>query len=278
MTIINGIKNLDYKKYCLDNKINELFDIKIDAYGEIEKKIEVSVYEAVDPGNKNPYPPELDDLVRLHFLARSRKATTVLEFGVGKSTLVFADAIKKNKEQFGDFVKANLRRANPFEVHAVDNYREWIDQCKKDFAPGLLNFARFHLTEVEMTTFNGRACTMYKKLPNICPDLIYLDGPDQFNVANNIRGISTVSPDRLPMSADILLFEPFLLPGTLIVIDGRTANARFLKHNLQGNWEYNHFFDEDIHTFELIEQPLGKFNEKQIRFCLGENFGLPGDK
>ena len=42
-----------------------------------------------------------------------------------------------------------------------------------------------------MTKFNGRVCTQYKKLPLINPDLIYLDGPDQFNVKKNVNGIST---------------------------------------------------------------------------------------
>ena len=31
------------------------------------------------------------------------------------------------------------------------------------------------------------------------------------------------------MSCDILKIEPFLIPGTIILIDGRTANANFLK-------------------------------------------------
>ena len=191
----------------------------------------------------------------------------LLEFGVGKSTIVFADALEKNKEDFGEFVKNNLRKVDPFKVHSIDSYKEWIERCRQDFPQKLLDFVYFHSSEVEMTTFNGRACTMYKKLPNICPDLIYLDGPDQFSVTNDIRGISTASPDRLPMSADILLFEPFLLPGTIIIVDGRTANARFLKNNFQRNWEYNHFTDEDIHIFELVEEPMGKLNSKQLRFC-----------
>ena len=72
------------------------------------------------------------------------------------------------------------------------------------------------------------------------------------------------------MSADLLLMEPFLLPGTLIVVDGRTANARFLQNNFQRNWEYRHHAEADIHTFELIEAPLGKINQRQLEFCLGE--------
>lgn len=262
---------LDYKQWCLDNKINELFGIDLNSYGTITKKVERGIYEAPDPKNNVPYSPELDDLTRLHFLVRSRKVTTVLEFGVGKSTAVLADAIKKNKDEFGEFVKQNLRRGNPFEVHSVENGKQWVAKSKKIFPKNLLSFANFHITPVEMTTFNGRVCTMYKKLPNICPDFIYLDGPDQWPVKNNIRGISTESIDRVPMSADILLFEPFLLPGTLIVVDGRTSNARFLKNNFQRNWEHVHHAKEDIHTFELVEAPLGSLNAKQLKFCLGDN-------
>ncbi|MEK7646878.1 MAG: hypothetical protein AAB378_00710 [Patescibacteria group bacterium] len=262
-------KNLNYREWCTDNKINDLFGIDMGIYGNVEKKIKKSLYGSVNPENSVSFPAELDDLIRLHFLARTRRVTTILEFGVGKSTVVFADALKKNKEEFGGGIANNLRRANPFEVHSIDSGKKWIDRCKQGFPPALLDFVYFHQSEVEMTTFNGRACTMYKKLPNICPDLIYLDGPDQFAVKNDVRGISTRSPDRLPMSADILLFEPFLLPGTLIVVDGRAANARFLKNNLQRTWRYHYFAKEDIHTFELIEEPLGKINAAQLRFCLG---------
>src|SRR3989344_5910590 len=112
-------KNLDYKKWCSDNNLHKLFGIPFDGDTEINKKMDKSVYETVDPKNKVPLPAELDDLTRLHFLVRSRKVSTILEFGVGKSTLVFADALNKNKEEFGEFVKNNIRKANPFEVHSI---------------------------------------------------------------------------------------------------------------------------------------------------------------
>ena len=258
-------KGLDYKKWCLDNKIGELFGLDLKNYGTVTKKVLRGIYEAPDPKNNVPYSPELDDLTRLHFLVRTRKVSTILEFGVGKSTLVLADALKKNKEEYGEYVKKNLRRGNPFELHSVENGKKWIETCKKNFSKTLLSLANFHLSPVEMTTFNGRACTMYKKLPNICPDLIYLDGPDQWPVLGDVHGISTEAVDRVPMSADILLFEPFLLPGTLIVVDGRTSNARFLKNNFQRNWKYEHHIDSDIHTFELVEKPLGKIDRKSTR-------------
>lgn len=266
------IKDLDYAKWCTSEKIHELFNIKLDNYGNVSSKMGKDLYSSVDPNNKVPLPAELDDLIRLHFLTRSRKVTTILEFGVGKSTIVLADALKKNEKEYGEFVRKNLRRSNPFEIHSIDNNKEWIEKCKADLPDSLSCIVHFHFSEVEMTTFNDRACTMFRNLPNICPDLIYLDGPDQFNVKGDIRGISTMSADRLPMSADILLIEPFLLPGTIIIVDGRTANTRFLKNNLQRNWEHNHFVEEDMHTLELIEQPLGSINEKQLHFCLGDNY------
>jgi hypothetical protein len=78
--------------------------------------------------------------------------------------------------------------------------------------------------------------------------------------------------ERLPMAADLLAIEHFLLPGTLIVVDGRTANARFLKANFQRNWDYSYSTDFDQHFFELIEPPLGPYNARQIDFCLDNNW------
>jgi len=65
------------------------------------------------------------------------------------------------------------------------------------------------------------------------------------------------------MAADILAMEHFLLPGTLILIDGRTANARFIKANLQRDWSYFYFEAYDQHIFELTEKPLGNINKKK---------------
>jgi hypothetical protein len=74
------------------------------------------------------------------------------------------------------------------------------------------------------------------------------------------------------MSCDILKIEHFLLPGTMIIVDGRTANARFLKANFQRTWSHNHDIANDIHTFEMVEEPLGSLNDRQIKFSLGESW------
>jgi hypothetical protein len=173
-------------------------------------------------------------------------------------------ALSCNKEKFGELVSKNLRRSNPFELHSVDNYRKWIKKARINFTT---ENTFYHYSKCLTTTFNDRICTMYNKLPNICPDFIYLDGPDQFGSIGTVRGISTRSIDRLPMSADLLAIEHFLLPGTLIVVDGRSANARFLKSNFQRNWDYKYIKEYDQHFFELNETPLGHFNERQFKLA-----------
>ena len=258
--------------YCQHNEtygIASWFGLEPLAGEDLSKKRTKSALASVDPSNETPFAPELDDLIRLHFLCLNRRVTTVLEFGVGKSTRVFAEAMRINESLHGNYVKKHLRRGDAFRVFSVDNAPKWVDHCKQELPQELRPFVNFTVADVEMTTFNDRICTAYRQLPNVCPDLIYIDGPGQFGAKGEVHGITTEATDRLPMSADILMLEPFLLPGTLIVLDGRTANARFLKHNLQGNWEYHEFPELELNTFELKEAPLGRINQAQLAYCLG---------
>ena len=266
-------EEFNYHSYINNNKLDDLLNIEIIPTNP-EKKNYKSKNFSVDPKNLDPFPPELDDLARLHYIVCNRKVNTILEFGVGKSSSIFAHALSINKQKNEKFVTANLRKSNLFEVHSVDNYQKWIDECyrninQKFFKNGISNI---HFSNLFTSEFCGRICTFYEKLPNISPDLIYLDGPDQFSAKEQLRGISTRNPDRFPMSGDILSLEHFLHPGTLIIVDGRTANARFLKCNLQRNWSYTYSSSWDQHFFELLEEPLGIYNKAMIDYCLGVDF------
>jgi hypothetical protein len=183
-----------------------------------------------------------------------------------------ADAIEKNRQAYGKYISTHLRRNNPFEVHAVDADAYFIEKTQLLLPKHLREIVHFHHSEVSVVNVDGHVATYYEQLPNISPDFIYLDGPDQFVASGDVRGISTKHPDRMPMSADILAFEHFLTPGTLIIIDGRTANARYLIANLQRRWVHNHNEKSDIHTLELQESPLGPYNRAQIEFCLGTDW------
>ena len=212
-----------------------------------------------------PYPPDLLDLYRIYQYVRLNKRLTVLEFGCGWSTLIIAHALENNRLQFSEYAK-ELRRQNLFEVHSVDNENHFLDVAKARLEDRGLKNANFSFAEVEMAVFNGRLSNQYKTLPQISPDFIYLDGPDQFQVKGAVSGLNIGHKDFMPMSSDILLIEHFLIPGTMILVDGRTANARFLRANLQRDWSYTFHETFDQSLFVLEEEPLGKINQRQLEF------------
>jgi hypothetical protein len=265
---MNHFENLNYNDYYQKNMIDVHSYLNIDMknYGLIDEK-RVLKWESITDNNTIPIPPELDDLVRLHYLIRSRKVRTILEFGVGKSSFVMTDALKKNKIDYSSYVADNLRIKNSFECHSVENNESWLSQCVTSINDTTI--FKPHLCELVIGEFNSRLCTYYLNMPNIRPDFIYLDGPDQYSANGDYRGLHTRHFDRMPMAADILTIEHFLEPGTMILVDGRTANARFLKCNLQRNWDYEYIDKYDQHFFVLDESPLGYWNNKAIEFTKG---------
>lgn len=223
---------------------------------------------------EKPFEPEYDDLCRLHYLALQRKFINILEFGSGFSTAVMADALKLLSEHFGGWTKTNVRCQSPFHIFAVEEEQRFLEITQKRLGSALAPFATVSRSSVEFITFDNRFATVYSKLPNVSPDFIYLDGPSQFGTTMELNGFSFNSPARMPMSADILRFEFFLEPGTLVLVDGRTQNARFLKAYLKRNWVYHHDPVGDIHYFELQESPLGPYNKRKLDFCLGGSWLL----
>jgi hypothetical protein len=191
---------------------------------------------------------------------------TVLEFGVGYSTVVMADALAKNKADFAEEVK-NIRCLHPFKLFAVDADEHWIKEAWKRFPDHLKNTAQLSYSECYMGTFNDRFCHYFSSLPNIMPDFIYLDGPAGHQVTGMIDGSDFAENfERTVMSGDLLRLEPTFTPGTMILVDGRTNNARFLKNNFQRQWEVKENPADDITTFELVEPPLGPINHRRLAF------------
>jgi hypothetical protein len=267
--LLFGLKN--YLNYFKKNKLNVPLKINKNLNNKNFKKNNPIAYDFLNKYNKIELNPELDDLCRLHYLVRTRKVTTILEFGVGKSTIIFNDALEKNKNDFEFKIKNNkmIRRSNKFECHTVDDQVKWINNVKENYNTKNI---KFYKSSVKMTTFMEKKCTLYDKIPLISPDFIYLDGPARFSAKGKERGWTTNFLDGVPMSADILTIEHFLTPGTLIVVDGRTANCRFLKSNLQREWIYYHDENFDQHYFELSEIPLGVYNKEFLNFALGKKY------
>jgi hypothetical protein len=215
----------------------------------------------------DPFKPDLYDLYRLYQFVVLNKRTTILEFGSGWSSLIFSLALTELQVAYKKII-TQLRRNNPFELFVLENSKNYLNISKKRINTHKQKKIKVHykFSQVHLTTFNDRICTAYKNLPLCNPDFIYLDGPDQFNIKKNINGFTTKHKDLMPMSCDLLKIEYFLTPGTIIVIDGRGANAKFLKDNFKRNWIYKNDKIYDQHIFYLNDTSLGKYNDLQLQF------------
>jgi hypothetical protein len=266
-----------FKKPSFKNKkFIENFFIKkgLKSLIELSKKKKNTLNEMIV---SEPYIPELRDLYNLYQYVIINKRTTLLEFGSGWSTLILSLALRELRNKFFNEVNL-LRRNNKFELFVVENEKKYLNISKdrvKKFNKNL-NIKdpikiNYHFSDVEMTTYNNKFCTQYKKLPLCNPDFIYLDGPDQFIVKKNINGISTNHKDMMPMICDILKFEYFYTPGTMIICDGRSANVKFLKDHFKRNWKYLNDKKNDQHIFLLDDPLLGNYNKLQIEFYNNKN-------
>ena len=234
------------------------------------KESKNNIYQINELTKKTPYKPELNDLYRLYKLILLNKRTTVLEFGSGWSSLIVSLALNKLKKNFLNNTK-NLRRNNLFELFVIENEKKYLNITKKrikNFYKKKKNNCKinFSYSNVNMIQFNNHIATEFIKLPMCNPDFIYLDGPDQFNVKKHINGISTKHNDLMPMACDILKIEYFLIPGTIILVDGRGANVKFLRDNFKRNWLYKYDKPFDQHIFYLNDPSIGKYNDRQLKF------------
>ena len=205
--------------------------------------------------------PHLDDLEILYLMIRERKSKIVLEFGIGYSTLVIAAALKKNLLEWDGITRPFKADFNFFRCYVVEanNNGSWASGTMKNIAlKTTLDNIIVTTCPVMVGTFREMICHYYTKIPNILPDFIYLDGPDPKDANGNIRGIHFNHPETLPMAADLLFLEPILLPDTTILIDGRQANARFLRRNFQRLWEYGMSDATDMSWMTLRERPLNE--------------------
>ncbi|WP_432734408.1 hypothetical protein [Maridesulfovibrio sp. FT414] len=243
---------------------------KEDAYEYLRTEGAVQILEKCYKTEDNEFAPQYADLARLHKAIRSRKAFTVLEFGVGYSTIIMAHALLKNKEEWDSLEnKPRVRNSTMFQLHSIDAAEKWIAVTESKIPEELRPIITLHHSEVSAGLFQDRACHYYDALPDVVADFIYLDGPDPQNVKPTAYS-QWDNFDKVVMSGDLLRMEPVLLPGTCILVDGRTANARFLKAHFYRNWTCERNSDSDVTVFELQEAPLGKISESTLQFCLGD--------
>ena len=252
-------KKIDYKKAKQFFKSIGLGFLNNSSINEIKKKKDHRYDLKV-------HKPEIIDLYRIYKFITLNKRINVLEYGTGYSSLVIAKALNENKRRYLKNIK-DLRFEKKFFLSIIDNEKKFINISKKRIKQKakLKNF-KFFYSENHMTTFNGKLCSQYVNHPTLNPDFIYLDGPDQFNIKRRINGMTLNNHEMSPMSCDILKYENLLCPGTIILVDGRSLNSRFLRDNFKRRWKIieDEFHDQTV--FYLNEKTLGYFNTQQLKF------------
>ena len=223
--------------------------------------------------NPDVIPPNFLKLYVLHELVNLNKRISVLEIGSGWSSLFLGNALNENKKKN----KLNLSLLGfkkPYEMISIDNSLKFLKIAKKrlEIIKKKKIKNRWVHSEVFMSKFNGNICTFFKNLPACQPDFIYLDGPDLTNIKKNKKfKFSTQHPDSLNISGDILRIEFFLIPGTILIVDGRGGNVEFLKKNFKRSWKYIFLRKTDQHIFLLNSEPIGKKNIKLLKYYFSKN-------
>jgi hypothetical protein len=213
-------------------------------------------------------PPEFNDLYFLYKTTRESHAVSILEFGSGYSTLIFAIALYQNYLHFGQEYLKKCTHPNSFQLLTVDASPYFLETSIKRIPEEIQKFVTAHSSQVELFEFGGAGGQIVNRwidLPNFSPDLIYIDGPDPEQIPTEIKGYK-YNNFSLPMSADLLQREFFLWNGTQIIMDGRGANAEFLRRNLKRDWNYFKDAYNDRHIFRLNSEPWGYFANQHSNF------------
>ena len=217
--------------------------------------------------NAELYKPEIDDLYQIYKLVRKSRCIAITEYGSGWSTLVLARALEENRLEAEKIFRNYVRHPNPYSLMTIDVSPQFQKIAIERCFPISKNITILPIvSDVKMGIFEGQLCHYYSDVPPFSAEFIYLDGPDSDQVSGDINGFHIRFGDEreiygLPMGADILRQEPFYWPGTIIVIDGRGANAQFLRSNFKRKWKYKFDIQHDQHIFILSEKPWGKYSE-----------------
>lgn len=221
--------------------------------------------------NSESYPPEINDLYFLYSSVVEKSVVSVLEFGSGWSTLAMSKGLVENEKIFGESHRSSIRHPNPFKLLTLDASDHWQKIAIKRLNAEEKNVVTPVVVTPEVTQFADAICSLNDFLPNFTPDLVYLDGPDHDQVIGEIKGFKYDERFTPPMTADLIMLEPFFWPETLIISDGRTANARFLEARFRRNWQVMHDPFGDRTVFRLNETPFGEISSKHIEFRLANS-------
>jgi hypothetical protein len=174
--------------------------------------------------------PQGYDLWNLYREIRRFKPQKVLEFGIGCSTLVMAEA---------------LRRNGSGHLYTVEGSQHWLDVTRRDLTPGQAKYATLIRSDCEVIDMEGERAHRFVTLPDGPFDMIYLDGP-------NAPEVPGWGADELAAAADPILLEESLSSYARIVVDGRARNVTLLKRHLKRRYRVKTHRLFKVTTFAAI--------------------------
>lgn len=222
--------------------------------------LEAEILRIEREGLLQPFAPDWKDLFRIQSLVAILQPRATLEFGSGLSSLVIASSMHELAEQnpSEEFTFISLEESEEY-VHSTNDLLSSLGKLSNFTVEVVHSVPRIQLVA-------ERIATTSVPYPDISPDFVYLDGPSPAAryPSAGFNGFKSGGVDGFPMSGDLLLVEYFFKPGAVILVDGRTANARFLRDAFRQDWWYLHDEEEDVHYFQLVEPPLGSRNKRSI--------------
>lgn len=214
------------------------------------------LWDVLVSGQEGEHAIDPIDQANLHYIIRRYRPLQVLEFGIGFSTITMAHALWMNDQE-------NLRNKLPDadeqrgHLWTVDTSEEWIGNTDAKMPDNLRPYVDLRHSTAEALELNGQLCHRYTKIPNIAPDMIYLDGPSPYEVSGEVSGLvflQETGANRSVISADPVLLEPGFGTGFRMVVDGRYNNVHFLKKNLRRDYAVRTNYATRITTFVLKER------------------------
>lgn len=178
----------------------------------------IGQFEEARPGKA--IQPRYGDLWFLYRLVRNRQPDVLLEFGSGSSTVVLAEAARRNGRG---------------HVWSVESDREWAAITQNAMPPALVDLVTLVATQA-VPADREVPGWVHEHVPDIEPDLLYLDGPP-------------LTSERA-VAFDPIDLESRFQPGFVMVVDGRLRNARYLRRYLKR--AYRHRSHAHRTVFELV--------------------------
>lgn len=216
------------------------------------KENNIPVEEILTEAEKNNIlKPNLNDLARLLKICQDSNPRNIIEFGCGFSSFIFHK-----------FLNDNYKNDPRSFFQIIEVHKKFLDITVKRFEKSR-NKLKVITDICAVQEDNRRDDGSHKYLVSykFNPDIIYLDGPDPADIKDSLF---LSDEQRVPISSDLLAIESWLVPGTILIVDGRIANVRYLKRNFTRNWEWDTNYENDCSICILNEKPLGQKNIENL--------------